>query len=268
MDLIWLAYPLLGCVVGFLAGLLGIGGGLLTVPILTMVLHAQGYNHPELHKIALATSTAAISFTAFSSMRSHQKHNNINWMVVKRLLPGILLGTLIGAQLVRHLSVTPLRIVFVAFTFYTAYTMLANKQPKPSRTLPSQPAMWGVGGLIGTISTLISAGGGFISVPFMMWCNINARLAMGTSAALGFPIALGAVVAYILTGWSVPNLPPMTFAYIHAPAVLGIVATSAFVAPVGAAMAQRWNVRTLKKIFAGLLIVLGMQMLYTMGFFK
>ena len=265
MDYIWLAYPLLGCVVGFLAGLLGIGGGLLTVPVLLMILEAQGYSHPELHKIALATSTTAISFTAFSSMRSHWKHNNVNWSVVKRLLPGILVGTLIGAQSVRYLPVTPLRVVFVAFTFYTAYSMLAGRQPKPSRTFPSNPIMFLVGNLIGTISTLISAGGGFISVPFMLWCNINARLALGTSAALGFPIALGAVVAYLLTGFSLTGLPPMTFAYIYGPAVLGIVVTSALFAPLGAKMAQRWDVLTLKKIFAGLLIVLGLQMMYKMG---
>ncbi len=265
MDLIWLAYPLLGCVVGFLAGLLGIGGGLLTVPVLTMILQMQGYAHPDLHKIALATSTTAISFTAFSSMRSHWKHNNVNWMVVKRLLPGILIGTLIGAQLVRWMPVTPLRIVFIAFAFYTAYSMLVSKQPKPSRTFPSQPIMFGVGNGIGIISTLISAGGGFISVPFMIWCNVNARLAIGTSAALGFPIAVGAVLGYLLTGFSLTGLPPMTFAYIYLPAVIGIVLTSALFAPLGAKMAQRWNVFTLKKIFACMLIFLGLQMMYKMG---
>jgi uncharacterized protein len=265
MDVIWLAYPILGCVVGFLAGLLGVGGGLLTVPILTLILQAQGYAHPDLHKIALATSTTAIAFTAFSSMRSHWKHNNVNWMIVKRLLPGILLGTLIGAQLVHWMPVAPLRVVFIAFTFYTAYSMLKNKQPKPSRTLPSQPVMFGVGNAIGSVSTLISAGGGFISVPFMIWCNVNARLAMGTSAALGFPIAVGAVLGYLLTGLHTTDLPPMTFAYIYFPAVLGIVMTSALFAPLGAKMAQRWDIFTLKKIFAGLLIVLGLQMLYKLG---
>ncbi|MGL4767542.1 MAG: sulfite exporter TauE/SafE family protein [Formosimonas sp.] len=265
MDFIWLAYPLLGCAVGFLAGLLGIGGGLLSVPILLLIMQAQGMHHPELHKIALATSTTAICFTAFSSMRSHWTHNNVNWWVVKHLLPGIIFGTLVGALLVRHLPVTPLRVIFVAFTFYTAYSMLANRLPKPSRTFPKSPIMFAVGHVIGTVSTLISAGGGFISVPFMLWCNVNARLAIGTSAALGFPIAVSAVLGYILTGFSIPNLPPMTFAYIYMPAVLGIVVTSALFAPIGAKMAQRWDVKTLKKIFAVLLIVLGLHMMYTMG---
>lgn len=264
MDYIWLAYPLLGCVVGFLAGLLGIGGGLLSVPILTMIFQAQGLNHPDLHKIALATSTTAITFTAFSSMRSHWQHNNIEWSVVKRFVPGIIIGSLVGAQLVHIMPVMPLRVIFVAFAFYTAYSMLAKKLPKPSRTLPATPVMLGVGGGIGVFSTLISAGGGFISVPFMIWCNINARLALGTSAALGFPIALSAVVGYLLTGFATVDLPPYTFAYIYFPAVLGIVATSALFAPLGAKMAQRWDVSTLKKIFACLLMVLGLQMLYKM----
>lgn len=266
MDFIWLLYPLLGCLVGFLAGLLGIGGGLLSVPILLMIFKLQGIEHPDLYKIALATSTAAISFTAFSSMRSHWKHSNVNWSVVKRLLPGIALGTLIGAQLVHHLPTTPLRIIFVGFTFYTAYKMLLPRMPRASRTLPSAPVMALVGAIIGLISTLISAGGGFISVPFMIRSNVSARLAIGTSAALGFPIALGAVFGYIVTGHATAGLPNFTFAYIYLPAVLGIVLTSALCAPIGAAMAQRWDVSTLKKIFAALLLFLGTQMLYQLIF--
>ena len=261
MDLIWLAYPLLGCLVGFMAGLLGVGGGLITVPLLTWILQAQGFNHPDLHKIALATSTATIAFTSFSSMRSHASHNNVRWDVVKRVVPGIMLGTLIGAYLVHIAPVAPLRAVFVAFAFYTAYGMLNNHLPKPSRTLPGSTALFGVGNATGILSTLISAGGGFISVPFMIWCNVPARLAIGTSAALGFPIAVFAVLGYLITGWSTAGLPPLTYAYIYLPAVLGIALTSVVFAPIGAKMAQRWNVSTLKKIFACTLIGLGLQML-------
>ena len=265
MDLIWLAYPLLGCLVGFMAGLLGVGGGLITVPLLTLILQAQGFNHPDLHKIALATSTTTIAFTAFSSMRSHASHNNVRWDVVKRVVPGIMLGTLIGAYLVRITPVAPLRAVFVAFAFYTAYSMLNNRLPKPSRTLPGSAALFGVGNATGVLSTLISAGGGFISVPFMIWCNVPARLAIGTSAALGFPIAVFAVLGYLITGWSTVGLPPLTLAYIYVPAVLGIALTSVIAAPIGAKAAQRWDVATLKKIFACTLIGLGLQMLYKMG---
>ncbi|TDR31843.1 sulfite exporter TauE/SafE family protein [Hydromonas duriensis] len=265
MDLIWLAYPILGCFVGFLAGLLGVGGGLVTVPLLTLILQAQGIHHPDLHKIALASSTTTIAFTAFSSMRSHAAHQNVRWDIVKHILPGIILGTFIGAYLVHILPVSPLRAVFAMFAFYTAYNMLSSRLPKPSRTLPRSPALFGVGNAVGILSTLISAGGGFISVPFMIWCNVPTRLAIGTSAALGFPIALFAVVGYLLTADSAVSLPPHTFAYIYFPAVLGIAMTSMLVAPIGAKIAQRWDVAVLKKIFACLLIVLGIQMVYKMG---
>lgn len=265
MDYLWLAYPTLGCLVGFMAGLLGVGGGLITVPLLTFILQAQGMVHPDIHKIALATSTTAIAFTAFSSMRSHAAHKNVRWDVVKRMLPGIFVGSIVGAFLVRETSVTPLRAIFVAFTFYTAYNMLSNRLPKASRTLPDAPVMFGVGGLAGTLSTLISAGGGFVSVPFMMWCNVPARLAIGTSAAMGLPIAVFGVLGYVMTSASTAGLPSHTFAYIYFPAVFGIVVTSALFAPIGAKMAQRWNVSTLKKIFACSLILLGLQMLYKMG---
>ena len=268
MDLIWLAYPLLGCVVGFMAGLLGVGGGLITVPLLFWILQAQGFNHPDLYKIALATSTATIAFTSFSSMRSHASHNNVRWDVVKRVVPGIALGTWIGAYLVHITPVAPLRAVFITFAFYTAYSMLSNRLPKPSRTLPSSAALFGVGNLTGVLSTLISAGGGFISVPFMIWCNVPTRLAIGTSAALGFPIAVFAVLGYLVTGYASTGLPPMTYAYIYVPAVFGIALTSVIFAPIGAKAAQRWNVATLKRIFACVLIGLGLQMLYKMGMGK
>lgn len=265
MDIIWLSYPLLGCLVGFLAGLLGVGGGLLTIPVLLIILSFQGIEHPELYKIALATSTAAVSCTAFSSMHSHWRHQNVDFSIVKRLLPGILLGTLLGSKLVLIAPVTPLRIVFILFTFYTAYSLLSQKLPKPSRTLPNTPMMTAVGGLIGILSTLISAGGGFISVPFMIWSNISVRLAIGTSAALGFPIAISAVLFYLLSAYQTTGLPERTFAYIYWPAVIGIVITSTLFAPIGAEMAQRLNVHSLKKAFAYLLIVLGLHMLYQVG---
>lgn len=265
MDLIWLAYPLLGCLVGFMAGLLGVGGGLITVPLLTLILQAQGYDHPDLHKIALATSTTTIAFTAFSSMRSHAAHKNVRWDIVKRIVPGIIMGTFIGAYLVHYMPVTPLRAIFVMFAFYTAYSMLNNRIPKASRTLPGTAGIVGVGNITGILSTLISAGGGFISVPFMIWCNVPTRLAIGTSAALGFPIAVFAVLGYLFTGYLNTSLPPHTYAYIYFPAVIGIAMTSVFIAPIGAKMAQRWDVATLKKIFACVLIALGLQMIYKMG---
>ena len=260
---LWLCFPLLGCLVGFMAGLLGIGGGLIAVPFITIILSASGLNHPDLHKIALATATTTILFTSFSSMRSHVKHKNVEWPAVKGILPGIILGTLIGTYLVHHIPTTPLRIVFIGFTFYTAYSMLSGAQPKASRTLPNSGWLFGVGSFIGTLSTLISAGGGFVTVPFLIACNTPVRRAIGTSATLGFPIALSGVIWYLISFYDIPDLPPHTIAYIYWPAVLSIVVTSFVFAPLGARAAQTWPVATIKKVFAVMLSALGLHMCYT-----
>lgn len=260
---LWLCYPLLGCVAGFMAGLLGVGGGLISVPFITIILAASGMQHPDLHKIALATSTATILFTSFSSMRSHISHENVEWPAVKGILPGIILGTLLGTYLVHVIPTTPLRIIFIVFTFYTAYSMAFGGQPKPSRTLPGSGWLFGMGTLIGTISTLISAGGGFITVPFLIACNTPVRRAIGSSATLGFPIAVSAVIWYLISFYNVPGLPPHTIAYIYWPAVIGVVVTSALFAPLGARAAQIWPVAAIKKTFAVLLLTLGAHMFYT-----
>lgn len=264
LNWLWLSYPLLGCLVGFMAGLLGVGGGLISVPILTLILGAAGMTHPDLHKIALATSTTTILFTSFSSMRSHVAHSNVSWEAVKGILPGILLGTLLGTLLVHTIPTLPLKIIFILFTFYTAYSMTYGKPPKATRTLPKKATLFGVGNLIGTLSTLISAGGGFISVPYLISRNIPARQAIGTSATLGFPIAASGVLWYLISYHNTPNLPTHTIAYIYWPAVLGIVTTSALFAPIGARAAQTWPTATLKKIFASILLILGLHMLYTL----
>ena len=260
---LWLCYPLLGCLAGFMAGLLGVGGGLISVPFITIILAASGMQHPDLHKIALATSTTTILFTSFSSMRSHVAHQNVEWPAVKGILPGIIVGTLLGTYLVHLIPTTPLRIIFIAFTFYTAYSMSFGGQPKPARTLPGSGWLFGVGTAIGSISTLISAGGGFITVPFLIACNTPVRRAIGTSATLGFPIALSGVLWYLISFYNVPGLPEHTIAYIYWPAVLGVVVTSALFAPLGARAAQKWPVATIKKVFAALLLALGLHMLYT-----
>ena len=260
---LWLCYPLLGCLAGFMAGLLGVGGGLISVPFITIILAASGMQHPDLHKIALATSTTTILFTSFSSMRSHVAHQNVEWSAVKGILPGIILGTLLGTYLVHLIPTTPLRIIFIVFTFYTAYSMAFGGQPKPSRTLPGSGWLFGMGTLIGTISTLISAGGGFITVPFLIACNTPVRRAIGSSATLGFPIAVSAVIWYLISFYNVPGLPPHTIAYIYWPAVIGVVVTSALFAPLGARAAQIWPVAAIKKTFALLLLALGAHMFYT-----
>ena len=250
----------LGCASGFLAGLLGIGGGMLLVPALTFLASAQGFAPGYVVKMAVATSLATILFTSLSSVRAHHKRGAVRWDVVRLLAPGIVVGSLLGAQIARLLSTRMLALVFAVFVSYSAVQMFIDKKPKPSRQLPQGAGMFGAGGAIGTLSSLVGAGGGFISVPFMAWCNVPIHTAVATSSALGFPIALAGTIGYVFAGWNLQGAPGGSVGYLYLPALALIAVTSVLFAPLGAAAAHRLNVRQLKRAFAVLLIVLAAYM--------
>ncbi|NWG30222.1 MAG: sulfite exporter TauE/SafE family protein [Rhodocyclaceae bacterium] len=261
--MIWLAgYLLLGAVAGFFAGLLGVGGGAIMVPVLALMFTAQGFPEGHLMHLALGTSMAAIVFTSISSLRAHHAHGAVRWPIVKTITPGILLGTFAGAQLASLIPTRPLAIFFTAFMSYVAFQMLANIKPKPSRQLPGSFGMFLVGGGIGAISALVAIGGGSLSVPFMTWCNVKMHEAIGTSAAIGFPIALAGTAGYLVGGWSASGLPAWSFGYVYLPALATCVAASWLTAPFGAKAAHRLPVATLKKIFAGVILLLLAKMLH------
>jgi len=261
-DLWWLTYPLLGIVVGFLAGLLGVGGGGIMVPMLTTLFLAQGFPHEQVVHMALGTSMAAILFTSASSMRAHHARGAVNWEIVQRITPGILVGTFFGTFIASRLDALPLTVFFTCFMGFIATKMWRNAKPKPSRELPGRVGMSAVGLFIGVISALVAIGGGSLSVPFMVWCNVEARRAMGTSAAIGFPIALAGTAGYLFNGWADASMPPHTLGYIYLPALVLVGGVSVLTAPLGAACAHRMPVVTLRKIFAGILILLALKMLY------
>jgi uncharacterized membrane protein YfcA len=262
-DFWWLAYPLLGLVVGFLGGLLGIGGGSFLVALLVTFFLAQGFPHEQVLHMALGTSMATILFTSVSSMRAHHTRGAVNWDIVRQITPGILAGTFFGAFIAARMNTIPLAVFFACFLCFAASQMLYSAKPKPSRELPSRTGMSVVGLFIGLISALVAIGGGVISVPFMVWCNVEARRAIGTSAAIGFPIALAGTVGYLINGLAEGGMPAYTLGYIYLPALLLVGAVSVLAAPLGAACAQRIPVATLKKIFAGLLILLAIKMLHS-----
>lgn len=252
----------LGVIGGLLAGMLGVGGGMFLVPIFTFMLVDQGVPVEHVVHASLATALAVIMFTSLSSMRAHHKSGAILWDVVRRLTPGIFLGGLLGTKLVSHLPTRELALVFVCFVFFSAYQMYVDKKPKPNRTLPQAPVMFGVGTLIGSISSLVGAGGGFISVPFMVWCNISIRNAVATSAALGFPIAVFSSMGYIINGQHVEGMPPGSMGFIYWPAVLCVSVMSVLTAPIGAKLAHRLPVRQIKRAFALLLCAVASSMAY------
>jgi uncharacterized membrane protein YfcA len=250
----------LGCISGFLAGLLGIGGGMLLVPALTFIATVQGFPADYVVKMAVATSLATILFTSLSSVRAHHQRGAVRWGVVKLLAPGIVAGSLLGAQIARLLSTRTLALVFAVFVTYSAVQMFIDKKPKPSRQLPQGAGMFGSGTVIGTLSSLVGAGGGFISVPFMAWCNVPIHTAVATSAALGFPIALAGTIGYLYAGWKLQGVPGGSFGYLYLPALALVAATSVVFAPFGARAAHKLNVRQLKRAFACLLFVLAAYM--------
>jgi uncharacterized membrane protein YfcA len=252
-PLLLLELAALGTGTGFLAGLLGIGGGMVLVPFLTMILTAQGFPQEHVVKMAVATSLATICFTSLSSVRAHQQRGAVLWHVVRILAPGILIGSVIGAQFAAAMPGKALGLFFAVFVGFSATQMFLNRKPEPSRTLPGPAGTFGVGTGIGVLSTIVGAGGGFISVPFMTWCNIKIHQAVGTSAALGFPIALSGTLGYIWAGQGLTQMPAGSVGYLYLPALVVVSLASVVMAPLGARTAHRMDVRPLKKIFALLL---------------
>ncbi|MEO8250771.1 MAG: sulfite exporter TauE/SafE family protein, partial [Burkholderiales bacterium] len=247
---------LLGLATGFLAGLLGIGGGMLMVPFITIILSKQGVAAGLSVKMAIATSMATIVFTSVASVRAHHRRGAVRWDLVKGLAPGIVLGSLIASLGVFSiLKGSWLALFFAAFVSFSATQMFLDKKPEPTRQVPGTAGLVGAGGFIGFLSGLVGAGGGFVSVPFMTWCNVAIHNAVATSAALGFPIALTNVAGYIISGQGLENLPPWSLGYIWLPALLVIACCSVLTAPQGAKAAHTLPVKQLKRVFASILYV-------------
>lgn len=256
------AYLAIGLCAGFVAGLLGIGGGALLVPLLAILFEAQRFPADHVLHLALGTSMAAIIFTAISSARAHDKHGAVLWAVVLRIVPGILLGTVLGTLLAARISTRALAIFFAFFILYVAVQMFLNFKPKPSRELPAAAGMIAAGTLIGGLSSLVAIGGGILTVPFLSWCNVKAHEAIGTSAAIGVPVAVGGTIGYVWNGIHATGLPAGALGFVHLPAMLFLVAASVLTAPLGARLAHRLQVDLLKRLFGILLVLLAAKMLH------
>jgi len=263
MSEFWWAYLLLGTFAGFMAGLLGVGGGAVMVPILTTIFLAEGFARSEVVHLALGTSMAAIVFTSISSLRAHHAHGAVIWKIVRGITPGILAGTFGATFIAARAPTTALTIFFAAFMSYVAVQMLLNIKPKPHRELPGLFGMSAVGVGIGGISALVAIGGGTMSVPFMTWCNVKTQHAIGTSAAIGLPIAVAGSIGYIVNGWQHADLPSATLGFVYLPALVLLVLMSMMTAPFGARLAHRLPVATLKRVFAGILALLIAKMLWS-----
>ncbi len=252
----------LGVVAGFLAGLLGVGGGMMMVPALTWLLSARGVESGLAVKMAIATAMATIVFTSLSSVRAHQRHGTVRWSIVAAMAPGLLLGGIAaGAGAFAVIKGQALALLFAAFVGYSALQMWIDRKPHPARVMPGPASQALVGTGIGFASGLLGAGGAFLSVPFMTWCNVSPRHAVGTSAALGFPIALASTLGYLVSGWRLPPALPGAVGYLYLPGLVIVSLASVSLAPLGARTAQRIHTRLLKRFFALLLLALAASML-------
>jgi uncharacterized protein len=253
----------LGLATGFLAGLLGIGGGMLLVPFLAWTFTASDFPPNHVLHMAVATSLATILFTSMASIRAHHMRRSVRWDVVRSMASGACVGTFAGAQFASRLGTRGLALFFAAFIGYSGINMILKAKRPPTRVggpLPSGRVLFGVGGGIGFVASLLGAGGAFIAVPYLQWRGVEIREAVGTSAALGFAIATGGLVGYIVAGIGVPGLPPYTIGFINLPALVCCSITSVLMAPLGARVTHRVQASTLKTIFATLLIILAASM--------
>lgn len=257
----WWVYVALGAFIGFLAGLLGIGGGFTMVPILALVFAARGFAPEHVLHLALGTGMATIIFTSASSVRSHHRRGAVHWPVVRQLAPGVVAGTFAGALVVGHLDAQVLSVLFTAFVYYAATLMWMDRRPQATASLPGAAGMTLAGGLIGALSSLAAIGGAVLTVPFLVKRNVSVHQAIASAAAVGWPLAVAGALGFAWSGYGKPGLPAQAVGYIYLPAMLFIVVPSMLMAPLGAAAAHRLPGRTLKRLFSVLLFILATRML-------
>lgn len=254
-------YLLTGAVAGLSAGLLGIGGGLIIVPILYFIFSHQQLSPQHVMHMALATSLATIIVTSIASARAHHKRKAVLWPIVFDLSPGIIIGAWLGATFASTLSSDVLKPVFGVFELLVAVHLLVNYKPVTHSTSISRVTSISGGVVIGSLSSIVGIGGGTLTVPFLLWHNISIKNAVASSAACGFPIAVTGTAAYVISGWNVTALPTNTFGYVNLSAFALIIITSMITAPAGASLAHRLPEKTLRLLFALLLLALSFKML-------
>jgi uncharacterized membrane protein YfcA len=257
----WVVYLALGAAVGFLAGLLGIGGGAVVVPMLVFVFTAQGLPAQHILHIALGTAMATIMFTSISSMRAHHAHGAVDWSIARAMAPGILTGSFCAALLAGFIPTRPLAVMFTALVFYAATQILLDLRPKSTRELPGAAGLFGAGAAIGGVSSLMAAGGAFLCIPFLAWCSVPLRRAIGTAAAVGLPIAMAGTAGYMLQGLRADGLPAASLGYVYLPALVLVAGASMLAAPWGARVAHRLPVKRLRIVFALVLYAVAGRML-------
>ncbi|NQD96741.1 sulfite exporter TauE/SafE family protein, partial [Pseudomonas sp. CrR25] len=251
----------LGAAAGVLAGLFGVGGGLIIVPVLVLSFAAQGVEPAVLTHLAVGTSLATIIFTSINSVWEHQRKGAVRWSVFIWMALGILLGAALGAATAATIQGELLQKIIGVFAIVISLQMALDLRPRASRDVPGKPGLTLAGAVIGWASAIFGIGGGSLSVPFLSWRSVPMQQAVATSAACGLPIALSGALSFIWLGWDNPQLPAWSLGFIYLPALAGIALTSMFFARFGARLAHRLPPRVLKRLFALLLFSVGLSFL-------
>lgn len=251
-----------GAISGFLSGLLGIGGGMILIPLMILVFNHLGFSQNIVMHMAIATGMASVLFTTTSSILAHHKYGKIDWKLVGALSPGLIIGGLLGgSEIFEAINASWLSLFFAIFIVYSSIQMIFNKSPSAIRKLPGLIGLFSFSLFTGILTSLIGAGGAFITVPFMIWCNIKPHSAMANSSGLGLPIAASASIGYIYGSWGNVDLPDYSLGFIYLPALLSIALMSVVTAPIGARTVDKLNISQLKKIFGITLFLVAMFML-------
>ncbi len=253
-------YLLLGAAAGIMAGLLGVGGGLIIVPVLIWIFISRGFDHAIVAHLAVGTSLATIVVTSVASIYAHHCRDAVRWELVMQLLPGILLGAWLGAVIADSLPTLWLKRIFALFVIAVGIRMLVSVNIEGYRELPARWGLAAVGAVVGTLSAIVGVGGGSMTVPFLNGCRVAMQQAVATSSACGLPIAVAGGMAFAVVGWDAPALPAGSSGYIYWPAVFGVVVTSVLFAPFGVYLSHNLPSSSLKRIFALLLFLIGGRM--------
>ncbi|WP_373740835.1 sulfite exporter TauE/SafE family protein [Neisseria sp.] len=250
-----------GALSGFIAGLFGVGGGMILVPVMLWVFKLQGLDGLEhAQHLAVGTSFAVMVFTTFSSMLAQHRKQSVDWHTVARMSPGMILGVLAGALIARYIPNHGLQVFFIFFTVTVAVRTITDAKPKPSRQLPATPALTAIGGLFGVLSSWVGIGGGSLSVPFLLYCNVPPHRAVGTSSGLAWPIAVAGALGYLFAGWNVGGLPEGSVGFWYLPAVAVLSLATMACAPIGVKAAHKLPPRQLKLGFGILLLIIAASM--------
>ena len=263
ISLWWLAYPLLGAIVSLIAGMFGVGGGLVLVPILYMLFAAQNFPQEHIMHIALGTTMMSMIVTVAVSMNVHRKLGNIDWSIAKIMAIGLALGSVVGSTIASRLPTKPLTLIFGGIVILAAVNMILNIKPAPTRKLPGTRWQLIVSFAFGIVAALTAATGGFIVTPYLAWHNVPMKRAIGTTSAIGVPVAIGGALSYFVSGWSTQNLPPFTYGFVCLPALIGIICCSSLFASWGARLVSRLDGDKVKRIFGAYLLVIAIKMLHS-----